>query len=111
MNTREQYLIKQNERLQAQLQVVLAAMNNAVEESEFRASVACAFAWELGLAVSQNTILVDYKYALDDVREWVLHAWDESVADMEKESDETRGVRRASDGSIISILSSTEKAK
>ncbi len=108
MNTREQYLIKQNERLQAQLQVVLAALNNAAEESELRASVACAFAWELGLAVSQNTILVDYKYALDDVSEWVLHVWDDAVAEMEKESDEARGVRRAADGSIVSILPSKE---
>ncbi len=102
MNTREQYLIKQNERLQAQLQVVLAAMNNAAEESEFRASVACAFAWDL--------MVEHMDYSEDAIyRTWA--SWDQAVANMEKASDEARGVRRAADGSIISILPSTEMEK
>lgn len=90
MNTREQYLQKQNERLQAQLQVVLAAMNNAAEESEFRASVACAFAWDLSVNFEKLKILFDYSNpgfsAVDECDRVSLETWDQSVAEMGKES-------------------------
>ena len=85
MNTREQYLLKQNERLQAQLQVVLAAMNNAVEESEFRASVACAFAWDLaaslkGFYEDPGDLDLD---TIESLGTYVEAEWDAAVAKME----------------------------
>ena len=55
MNAREQYLQKQNQRLQEQLKTVLALSEAVVDRAEYEASVACGFAWDMQNAYGDYT--------------------------------------------------------
>ena len=68
MNTREQYLQKQVARQQAQIETLMAAFKGVLVENEVLASVACAFAWDLGAGFRGGTM-----------HETMLDLWDEAV--------------------------------
>lgn len=70
MNSREQYLKKQNERLEAQVLVLTKAFENLYVENELTGSFACAFAWDLA-TVTKEGAYSPTRYALD--------MWDEAV--------------------------------
>lgn len=72
MNTREQYLQKQNERLANQNAVLLRAFENLMTENEVLGSIACAFAWDL--VASAN-----YSRMGCDVVDLAISDWDEAV--------------------------------
>lgn len=76
MNAREQYLQKQNARLQEQLKTVLALSEAVVDRAEYEASVACGFAWDLVHATDTSRVHSDsaanaYENVLYDMEtEW-----------------------------------------
>jgi hypothetical protein len=92
VNSREQYLQKQNERLRAQLSTTLVAFGHAVDENEFLASVACGFAWDLMINLQElgDDNRDPYCNAIDDVRFAVEDEWLVAVQTMEKLNAEAK---------------------
>lgn len=88
--TSERYLQKQIERRDNQIKLLVEAFNAAVDESEFRASVACGFAWDL--TTSQWQWAVDKDDKLDCFCTYTFNTpdWDESVAAMEASNQEPK---------------------
>lgn len=84
MNAREQLLKKRIESLEGQLQASLELLGRVLGENEYLASVACGFAWDLGLVLGQTTMLPDYRYALDDTFKWLLEGWTSAVEEASK---------------------------
>jgi hypothetical protein len=72
VNLVEQSLKRQLERQKKQIALLITAFNVAVDESELRASVACAFAWDLALDLQQSQPVSEVEYG-------VLARWDEAA--------------------------------
>lgn len=77
MNSREQYLQKQNERLSNQITVTLTAFQNLLDENEYLASVACGFAWDL---------MIEHMADSEDSAWRTLDSWEFAIAAAEKQN-------------------------
>ena len=72
MNSQVQYLQKQIQRRDAQIQVLLMALDGCEREKDLSESVACAFAWDLQVSCSGD-------YYADPVAWQAEAAWVESL--------------------------------
>ena len=87
MNSQVQYLQKQIQRRDAQIQVLLMALDGCEREKELSESVACAFAWDLAAEEEGYTTLSTEVLRLCGVR------WDDAL-------ESTRGARTATEIAI-----------
>ena len=55
MNAREQFLQRQNQRLQQQVHFLLDVVDRMAADHEFLGSVACGFAWDMQNAYGDYT--------------------------------------------------------
>lgn len=108
MNIREQLMKKRIESLEGQIKVSIELLGRVLDENEYLASVACGFAWDTatelwGIPVS------DCLFACENIES----RWDAAVEGAKVEAlareDALRGVQRALDGSITSILPPVSK--
>lgn len=84
-----QYLQKQLQRRDAQIQVLLAALDGCELEKELSESVACAFAWDLSNEIDVTRASADSLYsdpaynacvsAADDLEESAIERWEEAL--------------------------------
>lgn len=91
MNTREQYLVKRVEALEAALRLAYEEMFVAQLIIERVESVANAFAFDVA---NDNPEDID----------WFVSEWEKAQKKARADSDKARGISRAADGSINPIL-------
>lgn len=60
MNSREQYLKQQNQRLQQQVHFLLDVVDRMAADHELLGSVACGFAWDMQVDDEETLYLWEY---------------------------------------------------
>lgn len=85
MNVQVQFLQKQIQRRDAQIQVLLMALDGCEKQLEAAESLACAFAWDLAINIEVQRVVADNFFsdptcnatidAADDLEETMLEQW------------------------------------
>ena len=89
MNSQVQYLQKQIQRRDAQIQVLLMALDGCEREKDLSESVACAFAWDLVNEIDSTRAAADSFYsdpaynacvsAADEIEESIIEGWNAAL--------------------------------
>lgn len=108
MNTADQVLRKRCQALERRTAWLEDVVGALLRDLEFTESIGAAFAWDVGSKVlsgdhpafppEQASVVHNKDYL------YLSGMWDRAVKALEGEQDAARGIRRAHDGSIISIL-------
>jgi hypothetical protein len=97
VNSVEQALRARNKKLEQQSAALFLTLEKLIEDLELTESVGCAFAWDL-------VTTLKHQRAAPRIAEITHRLWYEAGDDAQDAADEARGIKRAYDGSIISIL-------
>lgn len=77
MNAREQLMRKRIESLEGQIKASIELLGRVLDENEYLASVACAFAWDLALLSEPGTDAKSVYY-------WQSELWAKAVEEASK---------------------------
>ena len=104
MNSREQFLLKRIRELELRLALTMQELQRVATDRDYTESVGCAFAWDMAQLHDHGAEKSAFRAGVERVLGTAAAQWDEAVKATEKMLDEAQGIRRAADGSIISIL-------